>query len=54
MTVVIFKNNKYQRSFRKYFAGFAYNDIKTWTETHFVTAKKKEIELQTNTIYIRF
>lgn len=52
MTVIIYKNNEFQKSFRKFFPCYNFTEIIEWTNSHFTNAKKKTIEMKYNNIYI--
>lgn len=52
MTVVIYKNNKVQKVFKKYFECFVGHEIEKWTEEHFLGATKKWADLGNKTIYV--
>jgi len=52
MTVVIYKNNKVQKVFKKYFECFVGHEIQKWTEEHFLGATKKWADLGNKTIYV--
>ena len=54
MTVVIFKNNEYQKSFKKFFPCYVTSEIYNWTKEHFTSAKKKAVDLKTKFIYIYY
>lgn len=51
MAVVIIKNGKIEKTFKKYFPGFT--GIEEWLSSHFITAKEKYVDRGSNTIYIR-
>ena len=52
MTVILYKNNKMFKHFRKFFECFVGEEIREWTATHFVNAKEKKIDFKNNVIYI--
>ena len=52
MTVMIFKDNVLQKSFKKYLPYLALSVQLEWVNSHFPKAKKKEIDGKYNTIYI--
>ena len=54
MTVIILKDNKVEKTFKKYFNAFVKQEIKDWTANHFMTAKEKNIDFRANVIYIIF
>ena len=54
MTVIILKDNKIEKTFKKYFHCFVKQEIRDWTDTHFVTAKEKNIDFGAKVIYIIF
>ena len=54
MTVIILKNSKIQKSFKKYFPCYLLKEMKAWTETHFINAQEKVIDYGSKTIYIYY
>ena len=48
------KNGKVFKRFFKYFDWFVTREIDEWTETHFINAKNKRIDLKMNHIFIEY
>ena len=52
MTITIIKNDKIEKTFKKYFRAYATRDMEEWTNEKFSKAKEVRIDRGTSTIYI--
>ena len=54
MAVMIIKNGKVEKTFKKFFNCFVRQEMENWVNSHFAKAKKKVVDIGSRTIYIYY